>query len=79
MMEGIPDETYGITVFQEQVMLLSRLLANFTRGDSDLLRKAMGKKITALMDKAKSEIHEAAKPISNSSMNATMWVKGPMM
>jgi DNA polymerase III subunit alpha len=53
MMEKYLSETYGITVFQEQVMLLSRLLANFTRGDSDLLRKAMGKKITSLMDKLK--------------------------
>ena len=46
-------ETYGITVFQEQVMLLSRLLANFTRGDSDTLRKAMGKKDTVLMEQLK--------------------------
>jgi DNA polymerase III subunit alpha len=53
MMEKFLSETYGITVFQEQVMLLSRLLANFTRGDSDTLRKAMGKKITSLMDKLK--------------------------
>jgi DNA polymerase III subunit alpha len=45
MMEKYLSESYGITVFQEQVMLLSRLLANFTRGDSDTLRKAMGKKI----------------------------------
>ncbi|HSO86115.1 MAG TPA: DNA polymerase III subunit alpha, partial [Draconibacterium sp.] len=41
MMEKYLSESYGITVFQEQVMLLSRLLANFTRGDSDTLRKAM--------------------------------------
>jgi len=53
MMEKYLSETYGITVYQEQVMLLSRLLANFTRGDSDTLRKAMGKKITSLMDKLK--------------------------
>jgi DNA polymerase III subunit alpha len=53
MMEKYLSETYGITVFQEQVMLLSRLLANFTRGDSDTLRKAMGKKITSLMTKLK--------------------------
>ena len=43
-MEKYLKETYGITVYQEQVMLLSRLLANFTRGESDTLRKAMGKK-----------------------------------
>lgn len=44
IMKKYLDETYGITVYQEQVMLLSRLLANFTRGQSDELRKAMGKK-----------------------------------
>ena len=53
MMEKYLSETYGITVFQEQVMLLSRLLANFTRGDSDTLRKAMGKKDTVLMEQLK--------------------------
>lgn len=42
-MEKYLKDTYGITVYQEQVMLLSRLLANFTRGESDTLRKAMGK------------------------------------
>ncbi len=61
MMEEYLSETYGITVFQEQVMLLSRLLANFTRGDSDLLRKAMGKKITSLMDKLKVKFIEGCK------------------
>lgn len=44
VMEKYLKETYGVTVYQEQVMLLSRLLANFTRGESDQLRKAMGKK-----------------------------------
>ena len=44
IMQEYLDETYGITVYQEQVMLLSRLLADFTRGQSDELRKAMGKK-----------------------------------
>lgn len=44
VMEKYLSETYGITVYQEQVMLLSRLLAGFTRGESDSLRKAMGKK-----------------------------------
>ena len=61
MMEKYLSETYGITVFQEQVMLLSRLLAGFTRGDSDTLRKAMGKKITALMDKLKVKFVEGCK------------------
>lgn len=45
VMEKYLKDTYGITVYQEQVMLLSRLLANFTRGESDTLRKAMGKKL----------------------------------
>ncbi len=49
VMEKYLDETYGITVYQEQVMLLSRLLANFTRGQSDELRKAMGKKLADKM------------------------------
>ena len=44
IMEKYLKDTYGVTVYQEQVMLLSRLLANFTRGESDKLRKAMGKK-----------------------------------
>lgn len=47
------EETYGICVYQEQVMLLSRLLANFTRGESDMLRKAMGKKQIDKMQKLK--------------------------
>ena len=46
-------ETYGITVYQEQVMLLSQKLANFTKGEADVLRKAMGKKIFALLEKLK--------------------------
>ncbi|MBN2668065.1 MAG: DNA polymerase III subunit alpha [Bacteroidales bacterium] len=53
MMKQYLEETYGITVYQEQVMLLSRLLAGFTRGESDSLRKAMGKKIKAMMDELK--------------------------
>lgn len=53
IMEKYLSETYGITVYQEQVMLLSRLLANFTRGESDKLRKAMGKKKIAEMEKLK--------------------------
>lgn len=50
-MAKILDETYGITVYQEQVMQLSRLLAGFTRGDADTLRKAMGKKKIDVMEK----------------------------
>ena len=47
------EETYGITVYQEQVMRLSQLLANFTKGEADMLRKAMGKKIFYLLEKLK--------------------------
>ena len=53
IMKQYLEETYGITVYQEQVMLLSRLLANFTRGESDMLRKAMGKKQIDKMAKLK--------------------------
>lgn len=53
IMKKYLEETYGITVYQEQVMLLSRLLANFTRGESDMLRKAMGKKQIDKMAKLK--------------------------
>ena len=52
------NDTYGITVYQEQVMLQSRALGNFTRGDSDSLRKAMGKKQIYLMDKLKVQFKE---------------------
>lgn len=60
LMEEYLKDTYGITVFQEQVMLLSRKLANFTRGQSDSLRKAMGKKDRALMEKLKEKFHDGA-------------------
>lgn len=53
VMERYLKDTYGITVYQEQVMLLSRLLANFTRGESDTLRKAMGKKLKDKLDALK--------------------------
>lgn len=52
-MEKYLKDTYGITVYQEQVMLLSRQLADFTRGESDTLRKAMGKKMKDKLDKMK--------------------------
>lgn len=55
VMERYLKDTYGITVYQEQVMLLSRLLANFTRGESDALRKAMGKKLIEKMNHLKSK------------------------
>lgn len=59
--EEILKETYGITVYQEQVMLLSRLLGGFTRGESDILRKAMGKKQKEAMDKLKVKFIEGCK------------------
>jgi DNA polymerase-3 subunit alpha len=52
-MEEYLQETYGITVYQEQVMLLSQKLAGFTKGEADVLRKAMGKKIFALLEELK--------------------------
>ena len=55
IMKEYLDETYGITVYQEQVMLLSRLLADFTRGQSDELRKAMGKKMIDQMNTLKEK------------------------
>ena len=54
-MEKYLKDTYGITVYQEQVMLLSRQLANFTRGESDALRKAMGKKKKEIVDSMKGK------------------------
>jgi DNA polymerase III subunit alpha len=58
IMEKYLKDTYGITVYQEQVMLLSRLLANFTRGESDALRKAMGKKLRDKLDHMKPQFIE---------------------
>ena len=57
-MEVYLKDTYGITVYQEQVMLLSRLLAGFTRGQSDTLRKAMGKKLIDKMNELKDKFLE---------------------
>jgi DNA polymerase-3 subunit alpha len=54
-------DTYGITVYQEQVMLLSQKLANFTKGEADVLRKAMGKKKRDVLDKMKPKFIEQAK------------------
>ena len=60
-MEKYLKDTYGITVYQEQVMLLSRQLADFTRGESDALRKAMGKKKKAIVDAMKPKFIEGGK------------------
>ncbi|TDI80952.1 MAG: DNA polymerase III subunit alpha [Bacteroidetes bacterium] len=59
-MEEVLMETYGITVYQEQVMLLSQKLADFTKGEADVLRKAMGKKQKAVLDKMKPQFIEKA-------------------
>ena len=57
-MQEFLEETYGITVYQEQVMLLSQKLANFTKGEADTLRKAMGKKQKDVLDKMKGKFME---------------------
>jgi DNA polymerase-3 subunit alpha len=59
-MQGILEETYGITVYQEQVMLLSQRLAGFSKGDADVLRSAMGKKQKLILDKMKKQFIEGA-------------------
>ncbi len=59
-MEEYLAETYGITVYQEQVMLLSQKLGGFTKGDADVLRKAMGKKDRATLDKMKGKFIDGA-------------------
>jgi len=64
-MEEFLKDTYGITVYQEQVMLLSQKLAGFSKGDADILRKAMGKKQRAVLDKMKAQFIEGAKKNSH--------------
>ncbi|MBO7458828.1 MAG: DNA polymerase III subunit alpha [Paludibacteraceae bacterium] len=61
IMEKYLKDTYGVTVYQEQVMLLSRLLANFTRGESDKLRKAMGKKQMTVLASLQDKFMEGGK------------------
>lgn len=60
-MEEHLKETYGVTVYQEQVMLLSQKLAGFSKGDADMLRKAMGKKIFSLLEELKPKFIEGGK------------------
>ena len=60
-MEEFLKDTYGITVYQEQVMLLSQKLANFSKGDADVLRKAMGKKQKDVLDKMKDKFISGCK------------------
>ena len=69
LMEQYLKETYGITVYQEQVMLLSRALGQFTRGESDSLRKAMGKKNLPLMAKLKEQFKTGC-------LNNTLFTEG---
>jgi DNA polymerase-3 subunit alpha len=59
-MEEILSDTYGITVYQEQVMLLSQKLGGFSKGDADVLRKAMGKKQKSVLDKMKAQFIKGA-------------------
>jgi DNA polymerase-3 subunit alpha len=76
-MEEFLKDTYGITVYQEQVMLLSQKLAGFSKGDADILRKAMGKKQRAVLDKMKEQFIEGAKknnhPVSKLEKIWTDW------
>lgn len=60
-MEEFLKDTYGITVYQEQVMLLSQKLAGFSKGDADVLRKAMGKKQKEVLDKMKDKFIQGCK------------------
>jgi len=60
IMEEYLSDTYGITVYQEQVMLLSQSIAGFSKGDADVLRKAMGKKQKSVLDKMKKQFIEGA-------------------
>ncbi len=60
-MEEFLSSTYGITVYQEQVMLLSQKLANFSKGDADLLRKGMGKKIKSILEDLKPKFFSGCK------------------
>ena len=60
-MEEYLGDTYGITVYQEQVMLLSQSIGGFSKGDADVLRKAMGKKQKSVLDKMKGQFIEGAK------------------
>jgi DNA polymerase-3 subunit alpha len=60
-MKEFLEESYGITVYQEQVMLLAQKLAGFSKGDADVLRKAMGKKQKSVLDKMKGQFISNAK------------------
>lgn len=73
-MEEYLKETYGITVYQEQVMLLSQKLADFTKGEADMLRKAMGKKQKSVLDKMKPKfIYQASAKGLDSQKLEKIW------
>ena len=72
LMEKDLKDTYGITVYQEQVMLLSRCLAGFSRGDSDKLRKAMGKKLLDIMAELKEKFIKGC--LDNPKFRVDKWV-----
>lgn len=68
------NETYGITVYQEQVMLLSQKLAGFSKGDADVLRKAMGKKQKSVLDKMKPKfVGQAVEKGHNAKVLEKIW------
>ena len=60
LLEGILTETYGVIIYQEQVMQIAQILADYSLGDADLLRRAMGKKIAAEMDKQRERFQDGA-------------------
>ena len=73
-MEEYLKETYGITVYQEQVMLLSQKLAGFTKGEADVLRKAMGKKLKDVLDKMKPKfVNQAAEKGHDKTKLEKIW------
>ena len=71
LMEKYLKDTYGVTVYQEQVMLLSRRLAGFTRGESDKLRKAMGKKLIDVMNELKVKFEKGC--LDNPQFRVDKW------
>ena len=71
LMEEEQRETYGVTIYQEQIMILSRKLGGFTRAESDKLRKAMGKKQLAIMEEMKTKCVEGC--LANPEFRVTKW------
>ena len=67
MLETILGETYGIMVYQEQVMQIAQIMAGYSLGGADLLRRAMGKKIAAEMDAQRDDLHARARPSAAST------------